>query len=168
MPRTRGIQQLKTQDHEDTLPTFIYSYSGNTDQLLRTNLVTGEQSSHRVPSYTFKGFCCWSEGPGASLLITGGGGFPTAVREVVRIDTRREFADCQCPPMLTRRRAHAAVYHTQHLYVFGGIEDINILSGCGRYLCAENCWQALPPLPRACSHPSGGVVDRSLLCTRGK
>jgi hypothetical protein len=33
--------------------------------------------------------CCWSEVSGGSLLITGGG--PPAVKEVVRIDTRREF-----------------------------------------------------------------------------
>jgi hypothetical protein len=67
------------------VPTFIYSYEECTDQLQRTNLVTGEHSSHRVPSYTFKFGCCWSKVPGESLLITGGG-YP-GVREVVRIDT---------------------------------------------------------------------------------
>jgi hypothetical protein len=72
------------------VPTFIYSYKLDTDQLHRTNLVTGEHSSHRVPSYTFKYGCCWSEVPGGSLFITGGG-YPI-VRKVVRIDTRREFA----------------------------------------------------------------------------
>jgi hypothetical protein len=61
------VQQLKTQDlhaqllHEDNLPTLIYSYKNHTSQLPRTSLVTGEQSSHRVPSYQFKYGCCWSE-----------------------------------------------------------------------------------------------------------
>jgi hypothetical protein len=83
---TAGAEQV-TQDALEAfnkVPTFIYSY--NIDQLHRTSLVTRERSSHRVPSYTFKSCCCWSEVPGGSLLITGGG-FPT-VREVVRIDTR--------------------------------------------------------------------------------
>jgi hypothetical protein len=54
---TVGAEQVS----QDTLeafyqvPTFIYSYEGCTDQLHRTNLVTGEHSSHRVTLYTFKG-----------------------------------------------------------------------------------------------------------------
>jgi hypothetical protein len=110
-PQTRQL-------HEDSLPTFIYSYKRDTDQLHRTSLVTGEQSSHRVPSFTFKHSCCWSEVPGGSLLITGGGS--PAVKEVVKIDTRREFAVSEQPSMRTPRSEHATVYHTQHLYVLGG------------------------------------------------
>jgi hypothetical protein len=102
---TAGAEQV-SQDTQDSLylevPTFIYSYEFDIDQLYRTSLVTGEQSSHRVPSYTFKYGCCWSEVPGGSLLITGGGW--TAVREVVRIDTCREFAVSHCAPMLTPRQ----------------------------------------------------------------
>jgi hypothetical protein len=71
------IQVLNT-DHSETsqqdtieaflheVRTFIYSYTRNTDQLHRTSLVTGEHSSHRVPSYTFKEGCNWSEVPGGS------------------------------------------------------------------------------------------------------
>jgi hypothetical protein len=79
---TVGAEQVSqdTQEAFNQVPTFIYSYEGH-----RTSLVTGKRSSYRVPSYEFKGGCCWSEVPGGSLLITGGG-FPTAVREVVRID----------------------------------------------------------------------------------
>jgi hypothetical protein len=106
---------LEALYHE--VPTFIYSYKYNTDQLHRTNLVTGQHSSHRVPSYTFKTGCCWSEVPGGSLLITGGS---PRVREVVRIDTRREFAVSHCAPMLTPRQGHAAVFHAPHLYILGG------------------------------------------------
>jgi hypothetical protein len=84
------------------VPTFIYSYKEFTDQLHRTNLVTGEHSSYRVPSYTFKEDYYWSEVPGGSLLITGGEDEAySGVREVVRIDTRREFTVAHCPPMLT-------------------------------------------------------------------
>jgi hypothetical protein len=153
-----------TRDHHHELPTFIYSYKYNTDLLHRTSLVTGEHSSHRVPSYTFKRGCCWSEVPGGSLLITGGG--EPIVREVVRIDTRREFAVSHCPPMLTPRAGHAAVYHTPHLYLLGGWNG-SYLRECERYVCAENRWEALPSLPRACSQTSGVVVENSLYALGG-
>jgi hypothetical protein len=146
------------------VPTFIYSFEEDTDQLYRTNLATGEHSSHRVPSYTFKCGCCWSEVPGGSLLITGGG--DPSVREVVRIDTRREFAVSHCPPMLTPRYLHAVVYHTPHLYILAGWNG-RCLRECERYLCAENRWQALPPLPRACYNTSGVVVESSLYVLGG-
>jgi hypothetical protein len=165
---TVGAEQVS----QDTLkafyqvPTFIYSYRQNTDQLHRTSLVTGENSSHRMPSYTFKHGCCWSEVPGGSLLITGGDN-PDAVRVVVRIDTRREFAVSLRPPMLTPRSWHVAVYHTPHLYILGGINYNGRLSECERYVCAENRWEALPLLPRACYGASGVVVESSLYALGG-
>jgi hypothetical protein len=167
---TAGAEQV-SQDTREALylevPTFIYSYKTNADQLHRTSLVTGEHSSHRVPSYIFKRGCCWSEVPGASLLITGGEDEAySALREVVRIDTRREFAVSHCPPMLTPREHHAAAYHSPHLYVLGGVND-SYLSECERYVCAENRWEALPPLPRACFGMSGVVVESSLYALGG-
>jgi hypothetical protein len=168
----RDLAETSMKDTRETLyhevPPFIYSYEQGTDQLHRTSLVTGEHSIHCVPSYTFKASCCWSEVPGGSLLITGGRNEDyTAVREVVRIDTRREFAVSHCPPMLTPRRVHAAVYHTPHLYILGGLNGNKHLSECERYECAENRWEALPPLPRACSQTSGVVVERSLYALGG-
>jgi hypothetical protein len=167
---TVGAEQVS----QDTLeafyqvPTFIYSYKSETDQLHRTSLVTGERSSLRVPSYTFKLGCCWSEVPGGSLLITGGRNRDySAVREVVRIETRREFAVSHCAPMLTPRSLHAAVYHTPHLYILGGHDNSSYLSECERYVCAESRWEALPPLPRACSFASGVVVESSLYALGG-
>jgi hypothetical protein len=118
-----------------------------------------------VPSCEFKYGCCWSEVPGGSLLITAGGN-PTPVEEVVRIDSRRESAVAHCPHMLTPRAWHAAVYHTPHLYILGGWND-SYLSECERYVCAENRWTTLPPLPRACSHLSGVVVESSLYALGG-
>jgi hypothetical protein len=150
---------------QDTLPTFIYSYKYNTDQLHKTSLATGEQSSHHVPSYRFKLGCCWSKVPGGSLLITGGGN-PTEVREAVRIDTRRESAVAHCTPMLTPRRNHSAVYHTPHHYILGGF-NVSGLSECERYVCAENQWEALPPLLQACYLTSGVVVESSLYVLGG-
>jgi hypothetical protein len=165
----RNLAETSMKDTKETLyhevPPFIYSYEQSTDQLHRTSIATGEHSIHRVPSYTFKASCCWSEVPGGSLLITGGG-YPVAVREVVRIDTRREFAVAHCPPMLTPRRAHTAVYHTPHLYILGGWSD-SYLSECERYVFAENRWETLPPLPRACYGASGVVVERSLYALGG-
>jgi hypothetical protein len=164
---TAGAEQVSNDTLEAfyQVPTFICSYLTNTNQLHRTSLVTGEHSIHRVPSYEFKGGCCWSEVPGGSLLITGGGW--SAVREVVRIDTSREFAVSHCAPMLTPRSSHAAVYHTPHLYILGGWKDSSVLSECERYVCAENRWEALPSLPRACSQTSGVVVESSLYALGG-
>jgi hypothetical protein len=163
-----ALNQLKTQDletlqiHDDTLPTFIYSY--DTDRLHRTNLVTGEQSSHQVPGYQFKSGCCWSEVPGGSLLITGGG-YP-AVSEVVNIEVKT-FEVSPQPHMLTPRSFHAAVYHAQHLYVLGGHNSRRYLSECERYASADNRWEALYPLPRACWGSSGVVVESSLYALGG-
>jgi hypothetical protein len=117
-----------------------------------------------VPSYTFKYGCCWSEVPGGSLLITGGG--VPGVREVVRIDVGT-FEVSPQTHMLTPRRHHAAVYHTPHLYVLGGYA-YRCLSECERYVCAENRWEALPPLPRACYWTSGVVVESSLYALGGR
>jgi hypothetical protein len=68
-----------------------------------------------VPNYKFRNGCCCSELPGGSLLINGGC-YPDAVRDVVKIDTYREYAASSQPPMHSARQAHAAVYHSQYLY----------------------------------------------------
>jgi hypothetical protein len=105
---------------------------------------------------------------GESLLITGGWDRDyEALKEVVRIDARREFAVAHCAPMLNHRMHHAAVYHTPHLYILGGQDWEDFLSECERYVCAENRWEALPPLPRACSGMSGVVVEGNLYALGG-
>jgi hypothetical protein len=101
--------------------------------------------------------------PGGSLFITGG----ESEREVERIDTRREFAVATCPPMLTPRMGHIAVYHTQHLYIIGGENEKGVLRECERYVCAENRWEALPALPRECYWTNGVVVEISLYALGG-
>jgi hypothetical protein len=58
------------------------------------------------------------------------------------------------------------VYHTPLLYILGGRNE-SFLSECERYVCAENRWEALPPLPRACSDTSGVVVESSLYALGG-
>jgi hypothetical protein len=156
--------QLMKQEDSDTHPTCIYSYNHGTNQLYRTSLVTGETSCSELPSYTFKLGCFWSELPGQSLFITGGGN--PATREVVRIDTRT-YAVSQQPRMLTPRRAHAAVYHAQYFYVLGGNTGSSYLRKCERFVCAESRWEALPLLPTACISMSGVVVEGSLYALGG-
>jgi hypothetical protein len=153
----RTTEQMRTRS---TLrPQFIYCC--NSDQLLRANLLTGEQSCYRIRGYQFKLYCRWSELPGGSLLITGAG--DPAVREVVKIDTLRECAVSSQPPMHTARRCHATVYHSQYLYVLGGYR----LNKCERYVCAESRWEELPALPVACQAMSAVELDNSLYAVGG-
>jgi hypothetical protein len=105
--------------------------------------------------------------PKGSLLITGGGDEDDiAVREVVKVDTLREYAVCSQPPMHTPRHYHAAVYHSQYLYVLGGFDD-TCLSECERYSCAESQWEVLPALPVACSAMSAVEWENSLYALGG-
>jgi hypothetical protein len=103
--------------------------------------------------------------PRGSLLITGGG-IP-AVREVVKIDTLREFAVSTPPPMHSARYYHAALYHSQYVYVLGGYNHPRYLSECERYVCAESRWEVLAVLPVACSAMSAVVLDNSLYALGG-
>jgi hypothetical protein len=143
-------------------PTFFYSCEHNTNQLHRVNLLTGEQSKYKVPRYQFKGYCRWSELPGGSLLITGGGDS----RDVVKIDTLREYAASSQPPMHTARRSHAAVYHSQYVYVLGGHGGV-YLSECERYVCAESRWEVLAALPVPGGYMSAVELHNSLYALGG-
>jgi hypothetical protein len=142
---------------------FLYSCQRNTNQLHRVNLLTGEKSSHKVPRYQFKRYCRWSELPGGRLLITGG---DPAVRDVVKIDTLREYAASSQPPMHTARWGHVAVYHSQYVYVLGGF-NLLYLSECERYSCAESRWEVLPALPVAGVAMSGVEVENSVYALGG-
>jgi hypothetical protein len=146
-------------------PKFIYCCHYDTDQLLKTNLFTRELSSHRAPGYQFKQHSTWSELPGGSLLVTGGGA--PIVREVVKIDALRECAvSCQAP-MHSARFQHAAVYHSQYLYVLAGYNCGRCLDECERYVCAESRWEVLPALTVACCALSAVVLDDSLYALGG-
>jgi hypothetical protein len=83
----------------------------------------------------------------------------------VRIETCRESAVVQCPPMHNHRREHAAVYHTQHLYILGGFNG-RVLSECERYVVQRTDGKlCLLSLKLASTRP---VCRREQpLCTRG-
>jgi hypothetical protein len=142
-------------------PQFIYCCNAST--LLRANLLTGERSKHEVPHYQFKVSCRWSELSGGSLLITGG--YPRE-REVVKIDSLREYAVSSQPPMHTARSHHAAVYHSQYVYVLGGYGDRH-LSECERYVCAESRWEVLAALPVGGAGMSAVELHNSLYALGG-
>jgi hypothetical protein len=144
------------------IPTFFYCCQNDTNKLRRVNLLTGEQSCHEVPNYQFKNGCRWSELPGGRLLITGGESI--GVRDVVKIDTLREYAVSSQPPMHTARQDHAAVYHFQYVYVLGG----TTVTECERYSCAASSWEMLPPLPIAGRNISAVEVQNSLYALGGR
>jgi hypothetical protein len=116
-----------------------------------------------VPHYQFKYGCLWSELPGGSLLITGGGG-PS--RDVVRVDVGT-FAVSPQPPMHTARYHHAAVYHSQYVYVLGGFNHSEYLRECERYVCAESRWELLAALPVGGGGMSAVELHNSLYALGG-
>lgn len=146
-------------------PEFIYSYKYNSGRLYRTNLTTDVKSVHKVPAFQFKLGTSCSELHGGCLLLTGGG---DASREVVKIDTLREFAVSYRPPMLIPRQSHTAIYHANLLYILGGLDENDAaLQECERYVCLEGRWEALPPLPRAAVKSSGVVAEGRLYVIGG-
>jgi hypothetical protein len=165
MEETKEPTQFsKTLHKPQDSDTFFYCCEDHTNKLHRVNLLTGEHSYHAVPSYQFKYDCCWSELPGGSLLITGGAIPP--VSEVVSIDTLREWAVSSLPLMHTPRYSHAAVYHSQYLYVLGGCNGRD-LSECERFVCAESRWEVLHALPVACKGMSAVELENSLFALGG-
>jgi hypothetical protein len=163
-PPTTTEETKQSQPTKKTTPTFFYCCEGGSNKLRWVNLLTREQSYHKGPSYRFKWLCRWSELPGGRLLITGG---ISREREVVRIDTLREYAVSFQPPMHTGRRDHASVYHSQYLYVLGGYSQSWYLRKCERYSCAQSQWEVLPPLPVAGSGMSAVEVENSLYALGG-
>jgi hypothetical protein len=147
---------------QDT-PTYFYCCKYNSNKLGRVNLLTGELSCHQIPGYLFKELCRWSELPGGSLLITGDEG----PKEVVKIDTLREWAVSFQPPMHTARYNHAVVYYSQYLYVLAGNYINRYLSECERYSCAESQWEVLPALPVAGTHMSAVEIKNCLYALGG-
>jgi hypothetical protein len=145
-------------------PKFFYCCKYRTNQLTRTNLLSGEQSRIQMRGYQFKSYCRWNELLGGNLLITGGG--DQVDGEVVQIDTLREFAVSAQPPMHTARRAHAAVLHYQYLYVLAGWNG-RLLNESERYVCAESRWEVLPSLPVKASALSAVGLDNSLYAFGG-
>jgi hypothetical protein len=156
-------QDLAPPSQPSPSPTFLYSCIERTNKLQRVNLLTGELSSYEVPKYNFRFRCRWSELPGATLLITGGDN----ERDVVKIDTLREWAVSLQPAMRTARWLHAAVYHFQYVYVLGGLSD-GELRECERYVCSESRWEELPPLPKAGAYMSAVELDNSLYALGGR
>jgi hypothetical protein len=142
-----------------------FIYCCRSDQLFRASLLTGERSCHKIPGYQFKHHCRWSELPEGRLLITGGGDH--LEREVVKLDTVRECAVSLQPPMHTHRCSHAAVYHSQHVYVLGGFVGRS-LTECERFDCAESRWEVLPALPVGGWGMRAVEVENSLYALGGR
>jgi hypothetical protein len=150
---------------------FIYDYERSSGKLFRTDLSTAARSYLCRTSYSFINGIRWSELPGGQLFITGWRSVITGLgstKEVVKIDTFREFAFSDQPRMCTARFAHGAVYHAQRLYVLGGLQNNVILKECERLEVGESSWESLPPLLKACYDLSGVGEGDSLYALGGK
>jgi hypothetical protein len=144
------------------IPTFFYCCEQYTNALMKINLLTGKQSLLQKRNYKFKEGCRWSELDGGSLLITGGN---PGLRDAVMLEAGT-FAVSPVPPMHTARWSHAVVYHSQYVYVLGGING-STMSECERYVCAESRWEVLPALPVAASQMSAVELDNSVYALGG-
>jgi hypothetical protein len=127
---------------QPSTPIFLYCGKYLTSKLHRVNLLTGEQSLHELRSHRFNRYFSWSEMPGGSLLITGGG--VPSLRTVVSLVVGT-FAVSTQRPMHTARMRHASVYHSQYVYVLGGRKDGD-LSECEKYHCLVRRWEVLSAL----------------------
>jgi hypothetical protein len=176
----RRLHQSTAPIIDQLCPDFIYSFEIETDQLHRTNLVTGEKSSHSISQHQFKTGSCWSELPGGTLFITGGivSLVPRRITtsEVVRIETLDEFAVSNQERMYFSRSHHAAVYYDQYVFALGGFSETTYtyeslygkLQGfCERFICAENRWERLPEMPRPCESMSAIVAVGCLFSLGG-
>jgi hypothetical protein len=156
MEETKKPSQSTLPKPQDS-DTSFYCCEDDTDKLHRANLLTGEQSCHEVPKYKFQPGCRLTGLPGGSLLFTGGA---PELRMVEKIHTLREFAVSAQPPMHREKCFHAAVYHSQCVYVLGRSE-------CERYVCTESRWEVLPVLPVAGICMSAVEYDNSLYALGG-
>lgn len=163
--RDAKLDPVVSDKSDDDNPTNIYSFEYERSVLHWTNLRSGEQFSHTIPSYIFKEGSILSELSDGSLLLTGGGHPPSC--EVVRIDPRSDFRVSLKPPMVRPRSRHSSRLHAGYLYVIGGYYIDRALSACERFVCAENIWQVLPPLPGATSSAAVVVVEESLYVLGG-
>jgi hypothetical protein len=71
-PMTTEMTKQSQLTKPQRTPAFFYCCDGNTNSLLKVNLLTGEQSCYKVPSIRLEPGCRLSELPGGSLHITGG------------------------------------------------------------------------------------------------
>jgi lambda repressor-like predicted transcriptional regulator len=161
--KPQPTKTLPKPDDSD-IPAFLYCCQWESKQLHRVDLLTGVQSKHKVYRYEFVLGCRCSELPGGSLVVTGVG---DDLIEVIRIATLREYAVSALPLMHTARCLHAAVYHSEYLYVLGGYGDRDYLSECERYVCAESRWEVLPAMPVAGIGMSAVELDNMLYALGG-
>lgn len=150
-------------------PSFFYNYS-NKCILHMTNVHSGAQKfilQGRHESRLYASGVALSLLPGELLFIVGGN-FP-GDDKARTINVFRDLSMTFNAPMLTSRRRPCAVFHAGYVYVLGGLVSyVQVLHDCERYVCAEDRWEALPPLPTACYSSSGVVAGHSLYALGGQ
>lgn len=132
------------------LPGFTFSYKASTKELHMAKISTGEQSCIMLCSFSFMWGSVWCLMPGGALCVTGGYVRGKSVKDVVRIDSVKDFAVTQMAPMISRRSAHGSVAYQEYLYVVGGDKGKKYSKECERYSFNNNCWESIGNLPSPC------------------
>lgn len=150
-------QQMMEGNDRNVSTVFIYSFSRDTNDLFRTCLASGEQSIFQIKSYIFRQFSVWSELPSDCIFITGGKQ-PKTTNRVDSINLHRFEASSESS-MITARENHSAAYYADCLYVIGGGYENNALNACERYICSQDRWEGISPLPIECMCTSSIVLE---------
>jgi hypothetical protein len=76
----------------------------------------------------------------------------------------KDFTVSPQPPMQSARADHAALYHSQYVYVMGGSNT----SECERFVCEESRWEELPALPVGGEFMNLVELENSIYALGGK
>jgi hypothetical protein len=143
---------------------FIFSYHMYSNKLFKTNLTTQTEVTHNYLYSNRNIHLCEISGGNLLLMLE-------REKEVVSIDSLREFAVSHLPPMLFARTDLCSVYYARHLYLLGGFEgsvwERSEVSICERYVCDTRRWESLEPLPIPCAVVCAIEAEGSLYALGG-
>lgn len=130
-------------------PEYIYNYVKRTRKLSRLSLSSDKRTIFRAIRFSAGG--CLT--PISKNLIIWTGGGVGASRKAVQLDTDRECAAIKLTSMVSGRSFHAAIRHTDYIYVIGGLNN-RPLQNCERLNLTYMTWEEISPLPLQCCHTS--------------
>jgi hypothetical protein len=141
--------------------TRLYSYSGSSNVLSWTSLISGETSSCRLSQQIDYGRS-WVELPDNSLLFTGGLWERRSLSHAASVNVSRDFAVLSRHSMSTARYGHCSLYVRSFVYVVSGH-----VPQCERFRLHKESWEALPDIPTTVKFGSAITLKDSIYIVGG-